>query len=233
MKHKEWLPRYEEWKKTANEMGLNESANTIVGDYRNHHVKISEIDEGQHELARAQGDDAITVLRTHCYVEFENQKKIMMRIRKNTIYSRYEEWGFRDLQHIRVEDPDFDHEFIVKGNNENAIKSILDSSLCNKIIHFKNVVSSGHMSWRQYTINYRFAIEVGCLSSFGGKIWSYGTYPSNISITDLFPNTETSNLARYIDPRPLSETKGNAVKFKLILDTLIDIVEKLETNTSL
>jgi hypothetical protein len=52
-------------------------------------------------------------------------------------------------------------------------------------------------------------------------------YPPRGYEVEIVPNA-----LRYLDSHELIETKGNPVRFKLILDTSIDIVEKIEANTS-
>lgn len=42
-------------------------------------------------------------------------------------------------------------------------------------------------------------------------------------------NTNNSNVAYYVDFHSISATKQEAARLRLILDTLIDIVEKIET----
>ena len=88
---------YEEFKKTIAEMGLedfsgmnppigiNPIQNTpmILGDYRNHHIKIYEV------TFNHGGSDEPTISYTTYYeVAFENPQNIMMTIKKRSIFSR-------------------------------------------------------------------------------------------------------------------------------------------------
>jgi len=195
MKHKEWLPRYEEWKKTANEMGFNETGyGMIIGKYRNHNVDIDQI---------GLGDSDSADLKTRYRVNFENPQMILLYIKKrfsghgSSLSKEY-------IRDIHLDNPQLLQGLVIKGNNENAIKSILDSSICNRIMNIKDSL---------------YEMEVGHGKPVHGKHkWLQ---------IEIEPN-----VARFIDSRSLQETKGNALKFRLILDTIIDIVEKIETYAS-
>ncbi|MDQ1278741.1 MAG: hypothetical protein QG670_1, partial [Thermoproteota archaeon] len=110
----------------------------------------------------------------------------------------------KDIRDIQMDDPQFLDRLVIKGNNENAANSILDLSIRNKI---KNI---------QDTF---YELEIGTAN------WK--SYPWSPNKIDIEPN-----VIHYVDSRSLKETKANAVKFKWILDTLIDIVEKLEKYNS-
>jgi len=193
------LPRYEEWKKTANEMGLIEVNNLkppmVVGDYRNHHIRIHH---------GTYGEDN----ETHYYVEFLNPSSIMMHIWRRRVFSdrmdyRATELGLKD---ISIGDPEFSGEIMVKGNKENDVKAILDLSIRDKI---NILLPTGVFN--------NSIIEVGCL-------YEYSTQGSSHNVEEL-------GLTHYFDKRTFSETKGDAKRFRLIIDALIDIVEKIETYT--
>jgi len=203
MKHKD--VRYEEWKNTVNEMGL--SVNTgisyemIIGKYRNQNVAIDEIDLG--------GGDDPHILKTRYEVYFENPPMILLYIRRHfpysPRYSSFETYG-KHVRDIHLDNPQLLQGLVIKGNNENAIKSILDSSICNRIMNIKDSLYEmevGHGHWKPV----------------------YGTHKWGRIEIEIEPK------ARYIDSQSLQKTKGNAPKFKSILDTLIDIVEKIETYT--
>jgi hypothetical protein len=66
-----------------------------------------------------------------------------------------------------------------------------------------------------------FELEIGY-----GKYVVTEEYPPNGYEVEIVPNA-----LRYLDSRELTDTKDNAVRFKLILDTLIAIVEKIEDHT--
>jgi hypothetical protein len=63
-------------------------------------------------------------------------------------------------------------------------------------------------------------LEVGC-----GRQDSY-----RLSNRENEVETEP-NVLRYVDSHEFSDTMYDAVRFKLVLDTLIDIVERIETYT--
>jgi hypothetical protein len=198
--HKKWLPLYEEWKKTANEMGFNETDNMrhkrIVGKYRNKNVTIDEIDLGSSESEN---------LKTRYRIDFQNSQMILLHIRRSFPHSfRYSSLGKR-IRDIQLDDPQLLQGLVIKGNNENAIKSILDSSICNRIMSIKDSL---------------YEMEIGY-----GKL-GYGKHKWLPIGMEIEPNA-----VRFIDSRSLQDTKGNAVEFRLILDTLIDIVEKIEAHT--
>jgi hypothetical protein len=59
----------------------------------------------------------------------------------------------------------------------------------------------------------------------------YEVYIGYVKIIRLIETKIETNEARYVDSQSLHETKGNAERFRLIIDTLIDIVEKIEKLT--
>jgi len=207
MKHKRWSPLYKEWKKTASEMGLNKiDHTTIIGNYRNHNVTIDEIDVG------TEGEEGWqTVLKTRYRVDFENPRMILLYIKKSFSLRGYFSWSWapplskKYIRDIHLDNPQLLEGLVMKGNNENAIKSILDSSICNRIMNIKDTL---------------YEMEIG-----------YGKYLRPRSWRDHPEMQMEPNEVRYIDSRSLSKTKRNALKFKSIVDTLIDIVEKVETYT--
>jgi hypothetical protein len=89
---------------------------------------------------------------------------------------------------------------IIKGSNEDELNIILDSHICNGIMKMKKNLG---------------AIEVGRgrFKAFDGPRTLIGIEP---------------DLAVYVDRRSLQEMKRNVVEFRFALDTLIDLVEKME-----
>jgi len=195
IEHRRWLPRYERWKKIAAEMGLEESTNfsIVEGKYRNHHVEIDEIDIADHI---GGGDDDTPELKTRYIVELENNKPVLMYLKKHFSLPIRNQKLSKDYVHdIKIDEGDFDGEFVIKGNSESDIREILDPSIRSKIMNTRNSLYEIYIGYRK---NYRPDAEI-----------------------------ESQNI-RYVDSRSLYETKGNAERFQLIIDTLIDIVEKIE-----
>lgn len=141
---------YDEWKKIAVAMGLEELNNVsprqVVGYYRNHHVKIfgdprsGVVDETNHRPPK-----------TLYVVEFENPKAIQIYLKKRfslTVIFHGHDLLMSYLNDIRVDDPEFDRRFMVKGNKESDVKAVLDSSIRNKIINAKfNEAEIGYMAF--------------------------------------------------------------------------------------
>ncbi|MDQ1280823.1 MAG: hypothetical protein QG670_2086, partial [Thermoproteota archaeon] len=146
------------------------------------------------------------LIKTRYSVDFENTRMILLYIKKSFALPRGYESSLRKkyVKDIKMDDPQFLEGLVIKGNNENAANSILNLSIRNKI---KNI---------QDTF---YELEIGY-----GKFHSYPWPPNKI---DIEPN-----IIRYVDSRSLEETEANAVKFKWILDALIDMVEKVEKYNS-
>jgi len=192
IEHRQWLPRYERWKKIATEMGLEESDSysIVEGYYRKHHVKIDEID-----IANGDESEDSQVLKTRYIVEFENPKPVLMYLKKHFSFPIRNVLS-KDYHDIKIGKGEFDEEFVIKGNNESDIKEILDPSIRSKIINARNTLYEVYIG---YTKNYLSGREI-----------------------------EAQNTATYIDSRSLYWTKANAERFQMIIDTLINIVEKIE-----
>ncbi len=90
----------------------------------------------------------------------------------------------------------------LKGNYENAIRTILDSDICEKIRKIGNSF---------------YELEIG-----------YGTPP----LGSAFYLQVEPNVVRYLDTQRIEDTMTNPEKFKMILDVLIDIAEKIERNSN-
>lgn len=190
-----WLPHYEEWKKTINEMGLKESLNpkcpeatgtAATGNYRNHHIEICQLDYATHD----NDTDEYPEYKTRYIVKTENPERIQIYLKNRHYTHKLGKWWEEDggyIKEIKVNEPEFDYIFQIKvGNEVSDIKQILNPSIRAKI---KNL---------RYTL---YELYIGY--------------------------TLTLNNLCYIDSQPTHETK----EFRFIVDTLIDIVEKIETYT--
>ena len=174
--------------------------NGLVGTYRDHEVRIDEVDV-------TAGGEGSAHLKTRYWVTFENPKMLLLYMKKRFTVpwnrgSLVSEKYFRD---IHIDNP-LTKGLVLRGNNENDIESILDADICNRIMKIKDTL---------------FELEIGY-----GKYVVTEEYPPSGYEVEIVPNA-----LRYLDSHELVDTKGNAVRFKLILDTLIDIVEKIEAKT--
>lgn len=189
--------RTQKWDKSVYDMGFSESgsAHMLGGTYRDHEVRIDEIDV----MASGEGN---TSLKTRYLVAFENPKIILLYMKKRLALplNRKSSVSEKYLRDIHVNNPLLEG-LVIKGNNENDVKSILDADICSRIVKFKGTL---------------YELEIG--------------YGIRVLGTRNEIKTEP-NAIRYLDSQQLVETKGNALRFKLILDTLIDIAEKIETYT--
>jgi hypothetical protein len=171
--------------------------NELVGTYRDHEVRIDEINV-------TAGGEGSAHLKTRYWVTFENPKMILLYMKKRFItpWNRGSLVSEKYIRDIHVDNPLLKG-LVLKGNNENDTTSILDAEICNKIREIKDTL---------------FELEIGY-----GKYVVTEEYPPNGYEVEIVPNA-----LRYLDSRELTDTKDNAVRFKLILDTLIAIVEKIE-----
>lgn len=129
-------PLIEKWRTTAAEMGLSELEDRrrflirdkdwepVVGRYRNHQIRIFEIDAS----SSAEGYDPYTIYD----IEFANPATIQIRLAERSRINRF--FSLRDVTDITLDDPDFDQQFIVRGNKESDIKAILESIIRCKIM---------------------------------------------------------------------------------------------------
>lgn len=243
---------YEEFKRTIAEMGLKESKDLpqIIGDYRNHHVKTY---ENMYSREEDVGSDGVKITEMRDYigtnydVEFDNPQPILMEIRKR-IGWRPLRWGLEEQSYppwmdatksasshprylipyimtifgrdIRVNDSAFDKQFSVKGNNESEVRTILGSSIRGKIMNIRDFnVIIGFLKRKD-------SIESGSSSNYIPKslpswVWKL-IQPFCVFVT---------NVAQHVDYGSFSKTKEEPERFRAIIDTMIDIVEKIETYT--
>lgn len=189
------LPPSEEWKRTAYEMGFDWIGNKVFGKYRNHNVTIDEINEG------SEGD-AVFQYYTRYRVDFENPKMILLHIRRGFPHTaRLLSSLEGNIQNIHISDPQFEG-LVIRGNRENDIKTILDSSIRSRLMKIKVTL---------------FDMEIGY-----GKHTGFGFSHK----VEIIPN-----VAHYIDTLSFPRTRRDPEKFQFIVDTLIDIVERIESYT--
>jgi hypothetical protein len=202
----------EDWNKTITDMGLKEERERlwphmiIEGDYRNHRVSVYEIKYPIHGESDVGYDH-----RTYFDVQLKNPKKIMIYIAvPNPDYwliitvPNVDYW-WDSSKHktigLRVGDPIFDDQFRVLGDREYHIPTILDPSIRNRIMNIRNPP-------------FNLVIDSG-----EGR-------PKVFNNEDDCPYR-----ACYQVPREISEIKKDTRRFRLVIDTMIDIVEKIETST--
>jgi hypothetical protein len=151
-------------------------------------------------------------------VEFENPTNIMLHVKRRSFYyvgtAPTPEFFAKKIHDIKVGDADFDGKFQVRGNDEALVRSILDSSFRDEMMRTRNILSP------------RRNIEVGYISPMPTPFPTWGVS----SIPDLFRYREEYNIAHYIDPRKLSRVEEDADRIRAILDIMIYIVERIETN---
>lgn len=182
------------------EIGLSRTSQGLVGRYREHDVRIEE-----HWLSPESG-------QTSYLVVFSNPRGIVLHIKKRRTFpigGSYLE-NRLGLREIKV-DEKFDREFIVKGNYENEIKAILDPYLLSRIACLREFLDENrHQEMAP-------AIEIG-----------YPEDPKQAYMLNgsLLPYVDDLNLAQYKDPFPIV---FDAFRSRLILDALIDIIQKLES----
>jgi hypothetical protein len=217
-------PSYQEWKKTVAEMGLIDFSDTsnqdpleIVGDYRNHHIKISEVEYTEEDHGESSGSTIRSI--TYYDVEFENLQKIMLSIKNRSFFS-----FLSRSKNNKMSDPTFDEKFSVKGNNEEKIRAILDPSIRSKIMEIQD-----------------FSIVIGV-----DKITEYvrfqkPTVDSAQLIVALrmqlmsqikkgLESRYNTNVAEHVDSQSLIRIKHDVNRFRAIIDIMIDIVEKIEVS---
>ncbi len=110
---------------------------------------------------------------------------------------------------ISTGDTSFDRGFAVNGNAENDVKQILDPIIRFKIGYLKNIRDG------------RSVLEVGSPLSLRTRLKTY--------LSDRY--VKGSNITRYTDFLSMKDTRSNLVNFRIIIDTIIDIVEKIEAHT--
>jgi len=114
------------WHRFAAEMGLNckgKAFPSMWGDYRNYHVEIRLISDTENRY-------------TEYRVEFENPKVILISVYEESFFRKVEKaFGMQDIE---LNDPEFDRKFVVKGNEENGVKAVLESSIRCKMMKIKN-----------------------------------------------------------------------------------------------
>ncbi|MCJ7633355.1 DUF3137 domain-containing protein [Candidatus Bathyarchaeota archaeon] len=207
--HRQWLPHYEEWKKAINKIGLYELDNSknpdVTGTYRNHHVTI------HHRIISGSESDSY---ETHYYVDFDNPKSILFHIKRRSFYMSGEppapEFFAKKVKEFKVGDAEFDSKFVVKSNDENLARSILDLPLRDAMNNARNTLSPSRN------------IEVGYVSApFDPR--------NTLSIFDAFSYREEPDIVHYIDPRRLSRVEEDADRIRAILDIMVLIVERIET----
>ena len=133
------------WEKIAAEMGLNYFKDkgvsraflkgiysSMEGEYRKHHVEIY---LGSKENGQYTG---------YC-VQFENPKEIVMHLYRESLYSKIGRRLSVQEQDIKVNDPEFDQKFVIKGNRPLSLQAILDPSIRNKIMNTKNFKNTGEI----------------------------------------------------------------------------------------
>jgi len=124
-----WAKKKKAWEKIAAKTGLNYQKRglspSMWGDYRKHHVEIylGSKDEGQ--------------ITGYC-VQFENPEEIVMHLYKESLYSKIGRRLSVQEQDIKVNDPEFDQKFVIKGNRPLSLQAILDPSIRNKIMNTKD-----------------------------------------------------------------------------------------------
>lgn len=189
---------YEEFKKTIAEMGLEELNNLnpsqIMGNYRNHRVKIYEARLEINEVSKETNYD----------VEFENPQTNLLGVKRRSFlaWSKRPFFVYSKSKDIRMNDQEFDREFSVKGNKESEIRAILDPSIRNKIMKIGD-----------------FNLTIGW--SEIGSAW--------VGFQRVF----VTNVVRYVTYQSIKSIKQDADRFRKVLDTVIDIIEKIEANTSI
>lgn len=216
-------PFYQDWITTLTEMGLEEYSNLspplIGGNYRKHHIEIFEVTY----RSESHGDDASSgdTIQTYYNVELENPQNIMMEIKKRSFFSSRSR-----SKDIKI-DTAFDKEFSVKGTDETKITDILDSFIRNKIMKirgFNLVIGVDKPHDRS-----RYRSQTGILYSLPTLSEATIRIGLESRIRKGLESKYDANLARHVDSQPLVEIKRDAEKFRAILDTLIDIIEKVET----
>ncbi len=214
-----WQPHYEKWKKTLAEMGFHETSQGVMGRYRNHGVKIDSIE--------VEGGEFPYHL-TRYGVDFENRHMLFLFIRRALSHPLSYYSLFQKIYNPTREGYDRDLEFsspqleglIIKGNKEDEIRSILDSSIQNRLRNIKDNLCS---------------LEIGYGHLSG--IDKVEIKPNGVAYIDSRSLSETlrmelmPNVLHYIDFRSYAETVLNLDSFQYILDTLIDIVERIESYT--
>ena len=240
----------EEFDKIVAEMRLKESKDSpqIIGDDRNHHIKIyenmysREVDVGSDGVKITEMKDYIG---TNYDVEFSNPQPILMEIRKRIGWGFFREQSYppwmdeaistssrpRYLQlmpylliivgrDIRINDSEFDKQFSVKGNKENVVRAILDPSIRGKIMMIRdfNVIIG--------LLKRKDSSESGSNSNHVPKslpswVWKM-IQPHVVFVPDV---------AQHVDYGSLSKIKQEPERFRAIIDTMIDIVEKIEKYT--
>jgi len=120
----------EVWHRFAAEMGLyckGRAFPSMWGNYRNRHVEISLMQESTDEAPRRY---------TEYRVEFENPKGILMSVYRESFFRKVgKAFGMQDIE---LNDPEFDQKFVVMGNDENAVKTVLEPSIRSKMMKVKN-----------------------------------------------------------------------------------------------
>lgn len=215
-------PFYQDWIKTITEMGLEEYSNLsppfIGGNYRKHRIEIFEVTF----RSESHGDDASSAdtIQTYYDVELENPQKIMMEIKKRSFFS----FGSRS-NNIKI-NTIFDKEFSVKGTDENKITNILEPSICNKILTirgFNLVIGVDKLLDRS-----RYRSQTGILYSLPTLSEATLRIGLESRVRKGLESKYDTHLARHVDSQPLVEIKWDANRFRAIIDTIIDIVEKIE-----
>lgn len=226
MLHKRRLPIYEAFEKTVFEMGLTESRtrNEIMGEYRNHHIRI---------VAWDWGDSESSSWRTE-YMEFENPQTILMGVGRRLLGSSLtQDVYLEEGKNIMMNDSEFDRRFLVKSNKESEVRAILDQSIRNKIMNIKefNLIigftdirrisesnSNSQIQNSNYVPKYKKWIDPWNRLFRGLRLGSGIVFVINV--------------AKHIDFHHYRyEKKEDANRFKTLIDTMIDIVEKIETFT--
>lgn len=188
-----WLPKYREWERVTEGMGLSENGDIVTGKYRSHKILVDEINLGDEESSN---------IKTRYRVSLDNPRQILLYIKKSFPFSfaQAPAGSGKLLRDINVDDPSF-AQFVVKGNREEEVKTILDDSARDMIIRSGSDLHQ---------------IEVGHV------YYEFGQSE---------PDAEF-NIDCFVDSKPLRDTKADAAKFSMILDTLLDIVEKVEASAS-
>ncbi|MCJ7635176.1 DUF3137 domain-containing protein [Candidatus Bathyarchaeota archaeon] len=194
---------YEEWKKTINEMGLHEPEHPVLYDEPCLQMRIEGDYRNRHvTISEYDYSDAENPIMNNIFydVEFENSKNIIIYIKKRHGVPFGPIVRWSRMGDI-VQDIELgDPEF----DKEFSLKG-------NKETEIKMIMD-------QFIRNKILDIKSFYLAEIGHP---YSESPELKAV---------SNIARYIDAKPLGAVKLDVKRFRLTLDTMIDIVEKIEVS---
>lgn len=196
------IAKAEDWLKFATELGfeiLENQSPAVGGDYRNHHVEV-------------YGDprfmDDLGEVMTRYVVEFKNRNRIVIYLRKRSLFTfiRNRQFSHWTIHQLKVGDNTFDNKFLIQGFNEQEVKAVLDFSIRTKLLNLRSTF---------------YEVEIG----HEAELKSLELANTDTYRRESFMDT---NQAWYVDEIPFLETITNTPRFISIIDTMIDIAEKIE-----